>query len=97
MEKLAPRFVHPFILMGTEIVPLRLQKVCRETRVSVSIKVVECRRECGHPDAVGHGGGYHTTPCGLRSFDLLFKEWIEQKVGKVGVSVKCILDLFEKR
>ena len=95
MDKLA-RLAEKLIRMRAEVVPLRLEKVRRESLRTESVVESQSRAEAGRRHAEPDGRSYDLTPRRLGAVDGVTEEVVEKEVGEVGLLVEGLLDVAQE-
>ena len=93
VEKFSARTVSALVSVSSEIVPLRLQEVSRESGATVAIIIFKGRRQGWHWDAAFYRCGNDFPPALLSSSKFILEIWIQQYVGDVRVLVECLFYL----
>ena len=77
VEGFFPRFVNALISMCTEVVPLRLQQIGRQSILPVTVVITQGRREAGDGQPEIDRCGNHPSPTRLGFLDGLLEKVIQ--------------------
>lgn len=74
--------------MGTEIIPLSLEQVCRQFFATVAVIIAKGGGHGGYGDTVRQGHRTHIAPTLLIGIHYRLKIGIQQKVGYIRIFIK---------
>ena len=81
------RFVDAFVSVRAEEIALRLQEICRQSRLAITIKVSERRGKRGNGDAMLNGCRDRDPPIALRFLNDPREIAIKQKIVQRGIAM----------
>lgn len=96
MEELASGAVEPLVGVGSEIVALRLQKVCGQAVGGVAVKIAERCRHRGRRNAVLHGCRCDLAPRRNELLHGFLEIRVEQEVAELRIVIIRFFDLAEE-
>ncbi len=80
MEEFTGWLVHPFESVGSEIVPLRLEKIRWEVRLAVAVKIAQSGAKCRHGNSEFDGRLNGDPPVGLSAIQDVREEGVEDEI-----------------
>ena len=87
--------IRSLIRMLPKEISLRLRQICRQTRTSIRIKVIQTSAQCKRGNSIPHQNGNDMSPCGRALVLFPGRHRVNHEIWQIFIPPKGILDFLQ--